>query len=96
MNIKKALRIGKVIDVRSYVEFSGGSVVDAINIPLPELTHRIDELKQLKSLLILCCASGNRSGMATQQLVDHGIDCINGGSWMTVNYHMSCIQEEGQ
>jgi len=96
MNIKKALRIGKVIDVRSYVEFSGGSVVDAINIPLPELTHRIDVLKQLKSPLILCCASGNRSGMAAQQLVDHGIDCINGGPRMTVNYHMWCIQEEGQ
>lgn len=96
MDIKHALKTGTVVDVRSHVEFSGGSVVDAINIPLPELTHRIDELKQLKSLLILCCASGNRSGMATQQLVDHGIDCINGGSWMTVNYHMSCIQEEGQ
>ncbi len=95
MNIKQALRIGTVIDVRSYVEFSGGSVVDAINIPLPELTHRIDELKELKSPLILCCASGNRSGMATQQLAHLGIDCINGGSWMTVNYHMSCIQEEG-
>lgn len=96
MDIKHALKTGTVVDVRSHVEFSGGSVVDAVNIPLPELAHRIEELKQLKFPLVLCCASGNRSGMATQQLTSLGIECVNGGAWMTVNYHMSCIQEEAK
>lgn len=89
MEIAKAIKEGTVVDVRSYTEFSAGSVVDAVNVPLPELSQRIDYLQSLKSPLVLCCASGNRSGIAAAQLKSLGIDCINGGSWLAVNYEKS-------
>lgn len=80
---------GTIIDVRSYGEFMGGHVVDAINIALDEIPARIDEIKNLKTPLILCCASGNRSGQAQQFLSQQGIECYNGGSWLDVNYFKS-------
>lgn len=78
---------GTIIDVRSYAEFMGGHVVDSINIPLNEIPQRIEELKNTKTPLILCCASGNRSGQAQYFLSQQGIECYNGGSWLDVNYY---------
>ena len=76
-----------VIDVRSPEEFMGGNVVDSKNIPLPELSNRIDEFKAIKSPIVLCCASGNRSGMATSMLQQNGLsEVYNGGGWMDVNF----------
>ncbi len=75
-----------IIDVRTPEEFMGGNVQGSINIPLHEIQDRLNELKEFQSPLILCCASGGRSGQATAFLKHHGIDCENGGSWMDVNY----------
>ena len=80
---------GTIVDVRTPGEFSGGNVAGSINIPLQELPQRLDEIKQLKTTLVLCCASGGRSGMATQMLSQQGIECCNGGSWLDVNYHQA-------
>lgn len=77
---------GTVIDVRSPLEFMGGSVFGAVNIPLHDIPHRMDDLKKMKSPLILCCASGYRSGQAEAFLSRQGLNCLNGGSWMDVNY----------
>jgi rhodanese-related sulfurtransferase len=77
-----------IIDVRSYGEFMGGHVVGSINIPLQEIQQRIDEIKVLPQPIILCCASGNRSGQAMMFLRNQGIDCENGGSWLSVNHAM--------
>ena len=85
--IKKDL--GTIIDVRSYGEFMGGHVVDSINIALNEVPERLEEIKNLKMPLILCCASGNRSGQAQQFLSHQGVECYNGGSWLDVNYYKS-------
>ncbi|MEQ9298603.1 MAG: rhodanese-like domain-containing protein [Cyclobacteriaceae bacterium] len=74
-----------VIDVRSKGEFQSGHVKGSRNIPLPEIGRRVSEIAHYKKPLILCCASGSRSGQATSILKKEGIDCINGGSWMTVN-----------
>ncbi len=76
---------GTVVDVRTPAEFMGGHVADSINIPLQELVQRMDEIKALKQPLILCCASGGRSGQAHGYLAAQGIDCHNGGSWLNVN-----------
>ncbi len=76
---------GTVVDVRTPAEFMGGHVANSVNIPLQELDMRMDELKSLPQPLILCCASGGRSGMATQILSAQGINCSNGGSWLDVN-----------
>lgn len=74
-----------ILDVRTPGEFMGGHVAGSINIPLNEIPDRLDEIKQLQQPIILCCASGNRSGQATAFLKNHGIDCSNGGSWLDVN-----------
>ena len=91
MNIENILRekSGTVVDVRTPAEFMGGNVNHSINVPLQEIQQRLTELKQLKTPLILCCASGGRSAMATQFLSSQGIECVNGGSWLNVNFYQS-------
>jgi rhodanese-related sulfurtransferase len=91
MNIEKIIKEkkGTIVDVRTPAEFIGGNVAGSINIPLQEMEKRMDELKRLKQPLVLCCASGNRSGQATHFLSQLGIECCNGGSWLDVNYYQS-------
>lgn len=91
MNIESILKEkgGTIIDVRTTNEFMGGNVEGSINIPLQDIQYRMDELKCLKQPLILCCASGGRSGLVTQYLIQQGIECFNGGSWLDVNYYFS-------
>jgi rhodanese-related sulfurtransferase len=74
-----------IIDVRTPEEFQGGNVVGSKNIPLHEIPQRVEEFKEMKQPIILCCASGNRSGQATKFLSNHGIECFNGGSWLDLN-----------
>ena len=78
-----------IIDVRTRAEFAGGHVAGSINIPLQEITEHIDEIKSMQAPIIFCCASGNRSGQATQYFKSIGVDCENGGSWLDVNYQMT-------
>ena len=80
---------GTIVDVRTREEFMGGHVADSINIPLGEIQNRFEEIQNLKAPLVLCCASGNRSGQAQHYLSQKGIDCYNGGSWLDVNYYQS-------
>ncbi|MCF8319004.1 MAG: rhodanese-like domain-containing protein [Sphingobacteriaceae bacterium] len=82
MNLEQLIKEnqGTVVDVRSPEEFMGGHVSNSINIPLQEIPDRLEELQQLQQPLILCCASGNRSGIATQFLIQQHISCLNGGS----------------
>jgi rhodanese-related sulfurtransferase len=91
MNLEQIIKenTGTIVDVRTPAEFMGGNVNDSINIPLQEIQQRLDEIKQLKTPLVLCCASGGRSAMAAQFLSAQGIDCVNGGSWLDVNYYQS-------
>jgi len=74
-----------IIDVRTPGEFMGGNVAGSLNIPLQELQARLTEIKSMPQPIILCCASGGRSGQATVFLKQHGVDCMNGGSWLDVN-----------
>lgn len=85
-HLQELIRSGQatVIDVRTPGEFIGGHVSGSLNIPLTEIPERIDELKQHRNI-ILCCASGNRSGQAAAWLKQHGVACENGGSWLDVN-----------
>ena len=77
---------GTLVDVRTREEFMGGHVAGSFNIPIQELTTRLDELKVMKQPLILYCASGGRSAQAAQYLKQLGYECLNGGSWMDVNF----------
>lgn len=80
-----------IIDVRTRAEFSGGHVANSLNIPLQEIQQRLEEIKKMPQPIVLCCASGNRSGQATAFLKSIGIDCENGGSWLEVNYNYQTI-----
>ncbi|MES2797156.1 MAG: rhodanese-like domain-containing protein [Bacteroidota bacterium] len=80
-----------IVDVRTTEEFRGGNVAGSINIPLQEIVKRLDELRSLKQPLVLCCASGGRSGQAHSYLLQQGIESYNGGSWLDVNYYQSQI-----
>lgn len=77
-----------VVDVRTRNEFMGGNVANSINIPLDELVDRIEEFHSMKQPIVLCCASGGRSGQATAYLQSQGIECENGGGWLDVNYKL--------
>ena len=80
---------GTIVDVRTQSEFMGGHAPDSVNIPLQEIPNRVEELKKMKQPLVLCCASGNRSGQAEGYLSQLGVECVNAGSWMDVNYLLS-------
>lgn len=75
-----------IIDVRTPGEFMGGNVAGSINIPLNEIPQRLSEIQDMPQPIILCCASGARSGQAAMFLQNNGINCKNGGSWYDVNY----------
>ena len=87
MNTSELLKSAQavVVDVRTPGEFMGGHVAGSINIPLNEVPARVDEFKDMGKV-VLCCASGGRSGQATMFLQQYGIECVNGGSWLDVNY----------
>ena len=73
-----------IIDVRSSGEFSGGHIKGSKNIPLNEISAKINEIKKLNKPVIACCASGMRSSQATSILKQNGIDAINGGGWQNL------------
>lgn len=74
-----------ILDVRTKEEFTGGHVNGSINIPLHEIPNRITEIRGMSQPLVLCCASGIRSGQATVYLKSFGIECKNGGSWQEIS-----------
>jgi phage shock protein E len=94
MNIEQIIqeKKGTIVDVRTPDEFRGRHVAGSINVPLQEIPQRVDELKKLEAPLVLCCASGNRSGQAHHYLSQQGIECYNGGSWLDVNYFQSQVK----
>ena len=77
-----------IIDVRTHAEVTGGHVAGSINIPLQEIAGRVEEVKAMPQPILFCCASGMRSGQATQYFKSLGLDCENGGGWMEVNGRM--------
>ena len=78
-------RGGIMIDVRTPQEFKSGHVKGSKNIPGNRIDQEIKAIKKLNKPVILCCASGARSGMATNKLKSAGIEAVNGGSWRSLN-----------
>ena len=84
--IQEVLKKGEdIIDERSEGEFKQGHVKGSINMPLPSITGQINKINNMKKPVVLCCASGMRSGSATSILKSAGIECYNGGSWVNLN-----------
>ena len=84
-DLKQLINSGALlVDVRSPGEFAGGSAKGAINIPLDQVTQRINEFKG-KDQIVVFCRSGNRSGQAQSILEKNGFTNVtNGGTWDTV------------
>jgi rhodanese-related sulfurtransferase len=69
------------VDVRSAAEFANGNAPGTINIPLQELGSRLGEIPK-SAPVVLCCASGTRSGMAKLMLRKNGYRKVyNIGAW---------------
>ncbi len=69
------------VDVRSQVEFAAANAPGTINIPLQQLKDRLNEIPK-NAPIVLCCASGTRSGMAKMVLKKSGFDQVyNIGTW---------------
>lgn len=78
--MKNILEKATILDVRTPEEFSGGHYPNAINIPLDELTQRIEEIKGMKQPIVAYCRSGNRSAMAVSILKQSRLNEVyNGG-----------------
>jgi rhodanese-related sulfurtransferase len=84
-DLKQLINNGALlVDVRSSGEFAGGSAKGAINIPLDQVTQRLEDFKG-KDQIIVFCRSGNRSGQAQSILERNGFTNVtNGGTWDTV------------
>ncbi|MFN3987178.1 MAG: rhodanese-like domain-containing protein [Rhodocyclaceae bacterium] len=66
-----------VIDVRAQGEYEQGHIPNARHFPLSDLERRVPELEKLKARpLILCCASGTRSGSALATLRKAGLEKV--------------------
>jgi phage shock protein E len=78
--IEKIQAGAQIIDVRTPAEFAGGAYPNAKNIPVQEIAGRLGEIDRDKPV-VLYCASGGRSGAATQFLKQQGYaDVVNGGA----------------
>ncbi len=65
----------QILDVREASEFAAGHLPEARNIPVDKLADRIGELDKFKDKpIIVCCASGMRSGKACGELKKQGFD----------------------
>ena len=74
-----------IIDVRTPGEFAGGHAQGAINMPLDTLESKLNTIKQYRKPIVLCCASGMRSGQAKALLDSRGIpDLHDAGSWQNL------------
>lgn len=60
-----------LVDVRSPGEFESGAIPGALNIPLPQLKRRSDEIPA-EGRIVVNCASGWRSGVAASYLSAQG------------------------
>ena len=70
-----------LVDVRSEGEFAHANAAGTLNIPLSELGSRLNEIPKDKPVVV-CCASGSRSGMAKLLLLKNGYRNVhNIGNW---------------
>lgn len=63
----------QIVDVREADEFATGHLPDARHLPLSKLAERIGELDKFKDKpLLICCATGMRSGKACKEFAKQG------------------------
>ncbi|MCK6501845.1 rhodanese-like domain-containing protein [Myxococcota bacterium] len=60
-----------LVDVRTPMEFRGGHIRGAVNVPVDELPRRMDEVPAGRAIVVYC-RSGARSARATRMLESAG------------------------
>lgn len=85
MTAKENLKNGyKIIDIRDKNSFKSGHIKGALNIPLAELSSRLNELDKKKNYMVICYVGGS-SKTASKILYKAGFNVqnISGGmkSW---------------
>ncbi len=58
----------KLVDVRTPGEYQAGHIDGAVNIPVGDLSERMDEIGPKSDPVVVYCRSGNRSGKAQGML----------------------------
>ncbi len=74
-----------IIDVRTPGEYKQGNYKGSQNIPLDQISKKINDIKKKNKAVIAVCRSGARSGQATSILKQNGIEAYNGGPWTSLN-----------
>ncbi|HHB78061.1 MAG TPA: rhodanese-like domain-containing protein [Saprospiraceae bacterium] len=92
--LEKALKEGAVIiDVRTKQEYMDGHIRGSFNIPLARIPKEVKRLKAKKKPIVLCCRSGARAGSAQSVLKNAGIECYNGGGWVSLRKKVAAARK---
>jgi NADPH-dependent 2,4-dienoyl-CoA reductase/sulfur reductase-like enzyme/rhodanese-related sulfurtransferase len=82
-----------LVDVRQPEEFAAGHIAGAVNLPLPELRKRLDELPRDREIW-LNCGVGQRSYYALRMLLQHAFKARNlSGGFTTYKYLRSRLRD---
>lgn len=66
-----------IMDVRTPGEYAGGHIKDAVLIPVQQLQARLGEISGHRdSSVLIYCATGNRSTVASKILIDSGFKAV--------------------
>lgn len=87
--MKEILSKASIVDVRTFSEFSEDHYPGAINIPLNELSERLEEIKEMKKPIVAYCRSGARSGMAVSLLKQNGLNEVYNGGGLFDLYNLN-------
>ena len=86
-----AIGNGFLLDVRNPMELEAESVEGAINIPLPQLRSRLNELPKDKEIHVIC-RSAQRAYYATRILMQNGFNVKNISGGMLSRSHCAICQ----
>lgn len=67
---------GLLIDVRSNLEFSRGSLKHAVNIPIESIPYQAEQIDRSQPVM-LYCLSGARAGMVKRFLESIGFENVH-------------------
>ncbi len=82
----KAVDNGFLLDVRNTPELAVETIPGALNIPLPQLRNRLNELPRDREILVFC-RSGQRAYYATRVLLQSGFKARNIAGGMLSRSH---------
>jgi len=78
-----------IVDVRTQKERDKGFIENSMHVPLDQLQHTVEKLRELNKPIIVCCESGIRSEKAAHYLNLHNLDAINGGGWKSLKKNLT-------